>query len=426
MQITKSKLYKHYSFVQKIKHIIPLFSQNDEGEEINIFDFKTGEYFVENQTIKNDLLDKIWRIVKSKSKKRKRFFIFSIWEIWLFQKSQKSFLVANQTLKISCIAQSMKSEPFIKKVVTQMNEKDLFKKAIEENLSIKEGIWRRVLNTVEIKNRKGAFFMKKKSVVSIIAITILATVSMSVYAAVDIYEYNQADSFLGEIGIEASSLSRSDAKKVYKDIKSDAFEYETTKNVLYNEATKMGINNIPQNAKAIYDSIVKYNGLVYTEKITSAQIKAIKAGTSYKDIIKVLGNTKDIGSGRHVLQYAVDGDKIFYLSFGDENDICNRSGDELIKTLVDAKQDSKDENTFTATLTQRSENSILVSCPTFKNFDVISLSITKDTVIQFENGERATLDDITGSSKLVITITGQIAESYPPQGVATKIIIKRE
>lgn len=307
-----------------------------------------------------------------------------------------------------------------------MNEKDLFKKVLEENLSRKEDIRRRVINTVEMKNRKGAFFMEKKLVVSIMAIAILTTVSLSVYAAVDIYEYNQADSFLGEIGIEASSLSRSVAKKVYKDIKSDAFEHETTKDVLYQEANELGIEDIPQNAKAIYDSIVEYNGLVYTGKITSAQIMAIKAGTSYKDIIKVLGNTKDIGSGRHVLQYAVDGDKIFYLSFGDENDICNQSGDELITTLVDAKQDSKDENTFTATLTQRSGNSILVSCPTFKDFDVISLSVTEDTEIQLENGEKATLDDITGSSKLVITITGQIAESYPPQGVATKIIIKRE
>jgi len=307
-----------------------------------------------------------------------------------------------------------------------MNEKDLFKKVIEENLSRKEDIRRRVLNAVEMKNRKGAFFMRKRFAVSMIAFAILTTVSLSVYAAVDIYEYNQADSFLGEIGIEASSLSRSVAKKVYRDIKSDAFEYETTTDVLYNKANEMGIEDIPQNAREIYDSIVEYNGLVYTGKITSAQIKSIKAGTSFKDIIKVLGNTKDIGSGRHVLQYAVDGDKIFYLSFGDENDICNQSGDELITTLVDAKQDSKDENTFTATLTQRSGNSILVSCPTFKDFDVISLSVTEDTEIQLENGEKATLDDITGSSKLVITITGQIAESYPPQGVATKIIIKRE
>jgi hypothetical protein len=320
----------------------------------------------------------------------------------------------------------MKSEQYTEKVVNQMNEKDLFKKVIEENLSRKEDIRNRVLNSDEINNKKGTFFMRKKLMVSVFAITILAILPMSVYAAVDIYEYNQADSFLGNIGIEASSLSRSDAKKVYKDIKSDAFEYETTKDVLYNEANEMGIMDISQNAEEIYDSIVEYYGMVYTAKITSAQIRAIKAGTSYKNIIKLLGITKDIGSGVHVLQYAVDGDKILYLSFGDENDICSQSGDELIKTLEDAKQDSKDENTFIATLTQRSKNSILVSCPTFKNFDVISLSVTNNTVIQFENGTRATLDDITGSSKLVITITGQIAESYPPQGVATKIIIKNE
>ena len=77
MQITKSKLYKHYSFGQKVKHIIPLFSQNDKGEEINILDFETEDYSVENQTISNDLSDEIWSVVQSKSKEvQKIFYLF--------------------------------------------------------------------------------------------------------------------------------------------------------------------------------------------------------------------------------------------------------------------------------------------------------------------------------------------------------------
>lgn len=264
--------------------------------------------------------------------------------------------------------------------------------------------------------------MKKKVWIAAISIVFVATISVAVYAVVDIYEYKQADSFLGEIGIRASTLSRSEAKKVYKDIKSDTFADETTATVLNERAVEIGIEEIPQNPKDIYQAIVEYNGLISTAKITSAQIKAIKAGTSFKDIIKLLGNTKDVGSGRHVLQYAVDGDKIFYLSFGDENEICSQSGDELLKTLVNAKQDNPDENTFNATLIQRVDNNILVSCPTFKNFDVISLTITKETEIVFANGEKATIDDI--KYNLIITITGTIRESYPPQGDAAKIIIK--
>lgn len=40
----------------------------------------------------------------------------------------------------------------------------------------------------------------------------------------------------------------------------------------------------------------------------------------------------------------------------------------------------------------------------------------KDKFIVFEDGRKATVDDIKGY--LIITITGQIAESYPPRGIA--------
>lgn len=176
------------------------------------------------------------------------------------------------------------------------------------------------------------------------------------------------------------------------------------------------------NANGDYDSVIDYASLVPTAHITSAQIAAIKAGTAYKDIVTALGETKDIGSGLHVLQYAVDGDKILYLSFADENDVCAKSGTELLTELVQASQDGLPENTFRATLTQRAGEGILVSCPTYKGFDTIWLTITDDTVIQFSDGKSATIDDI--QANLTITIGGDIAESYPPQGTALKIIIE--
>jgi hypothetical protein len=303
-----------------------------------------------------------------------------------------------------------------------MNEKNLFKKIIEANIFKKEDIRKNVHNSVNNAERKEGNFMRKKLVLAGVSVGIVIAISISAFAAIDIYQYNQAESFLGKIGIEADKLARQEAKKVYNDIKTDSFEYETTKDVLNNRAVEMGIEEIPQDAKAIYESIVEYNGLVGTGKITSAQILAIKVGMTFDEIVKSLGPTKDVGSGLHVLQYAVDGDKIFYLSFADENDKCILSGAEYIKTLVDAKQDNEDPNTFNATLTQRMENMILVSCPTFKNFDVISLTITKDTEIVFADGTKAGIDDVKG--EMTITITGEIRESYPPQGTAKKIVIK--
>lgn len=303
-----------------------------------------------------------------------------------------------------------------------MNEKDLFKKTIDENIYRKEEIRKNILNGVNSAGMKEGNFMRKKLVLAGLSVGIVIAISISAYATLDIYQYNQAESFLGKIGIEADKLARQEAKKVYNDIKTDSFEYETTKDVLNNRAVEMGIEEIPQDAKAIYESIVEYNSLVSTTKITTAQLLAIKAGMTFGEIIKSLGPTKDIGSGLHVLQYAVDGDKIFYLSFADENTKTTQSGAEYVKTLVDAKQDNEDPNTFNATLTQRVENMILVSCPTFKNFDIISLTITKETEIVFADGKKASIDDVKG--EMTITITGRILDSYPPQGTAKKIVIK--
>jgi len=304
-----------------------------------------------------------------------------------------------------------------------MTEKELFRKVIEENMINKEEIRARVLqsaNRADVIKRK-EYYMRKRIIVTAAALLVVCITSFSAYMAVDAYEYNKAERFLSEIGINAGELPRGEAIEVYKDIKSERFSLPVTVSILMEKAEEIGIKNLPNDGKAIYDALLAYNRLTYTAKITSDQIRAIKAGMTYKEIIDQLGVTKDIGSGMHILQYAVDGDKIFYLSFANENDICEKSGEELLLTLVDDNQDNTDDNTFNATLVIRHNNSIRVSCPNYKHFDEIDLSITENTVIEFADGRKATIDDIQG--KLRITITGEIRESYPPQGTAAKIVI---
>lgn len=305
-----------------------------------------------------------------------------------------------------------------------MTERELIKQAIENNIISKENIRRMALNSVSSKiNLKGVFSVKRKLLATVFSAVIICVLSISVYAAFDIYEYNQANSFLGELGIKTGSMQRSDAKRIWKDIKSEKFEQQATIDILDARAEEIGIVfNEPAKGEDIYKAILEYNNLVYTAKITSAQLRGIKAGLSYKEIVKSLGVTKDIGKDKHILQYAVDGDKVFYLSFADENDICAQSGENLLKTLEDAKQDNTDENTFNAKFNQRGGNSILVDCPTYKDFDIIYVAITEDTVIEYANGNKASIDDIEGD--LIITITGEIRESYPPQATAVKIVIK--
>lgn len=59
-----------------------------------------------------------------------------------------------------------------------------------------------------------------------------------------------------------------------------------------------------------------------TARVTSEQIKAIKAGTSYKDIIASLPNTANYGHNG-LRQYIVDDDKLLVLRFDNINDVCD-------------------------------------------------------------------------------------------------------
>jgi hypothetical protein len=264
--------------------------------------------------------------------------------------------------------------------------------------------------------------MKNKLIVSIASVSLVVTISFGAYNKVNAAEYNKAQSYLSEIGIETSRLSKTESIRVYKDIESDAFQYETTKDVLSAKANDLGIENVPQNAKEIYQSIVDYYGLVSTGKVTSNQVKSIAVGMTYKEIIKLLGPTKDVGSGLHVLQYVVDDNKLLYINFADENDISQKSGEDFLKTLVSVDNKGDNSNTFNCTLIQRSNNSLLVSCPTYTAFDTANVSVTDKTVIIFEDGNKATINHI--KNDLIITFDGTIAESYPVQITATKIVIK--
>ena len=304
-----------------------------------------------------------------------------------------------------------------------MDEKRLLKRVLETRVAVRDGIRAKVLESARTKEGTVSPMKTRKLLAVAVAAVVVVALSVSAYAAVDVYQYNQAVTVLAKVGIDAAALPRSDAKTIGSDIASNSFANEETKKVLAEQAASVGLDVASTDAKDYYDALVDYKGLVGTAKITSDQVRAIAAGTTYKAIIAALGETKDIGSGLHVLQYAVDGDRILYLSFADENDICSKSGDELLAGAVDAPQDNLPKNTFHATLTQRDGNRILVSCPTYKDFDVISLGITADTVIQFADGTKATIEDVQGN--LTITISDQIRESYPPQGTALKIVIEK-
>lgn len=66
-------------------------------------------------------------------------------------------------------------------------------------------------------------------------------------------------------------------------------------------------------------------------RVTSSNIREIKKGMTYEDIITKLGKTRDIGSGAYVMQYIVDDSMIFSIPFGNFKDICPLTGEELLE-----------------------------------------------------------------------------------------------
>lgn len=265
--------------------------------------------------------------------------------------------------------------------------------------------------------------MKKKLYMAA-SIVLVFLIVFATYAYVDAKEYKEAVLFLNEIGIQEGMLSRSEAKKVYKDIKSGSFDEPVTNAVLTKVAENYGLNVENQGPEEIYATIRTYNMLTYTKRISSEDVLKIDKGMTYKDIIKLLGETKDIGTiDEHVLMYVVDGTKLLYLKFSDEDEVCQRTGKELLDTLVNAVQDQKDKNTFNAIVINKSKNHVFLSCPTYELFDSIYLIIDDKTEIVFEDGTKATVNDIEG--EVIATFTGGIRESYPPQANAKKIVIKR-
>ncbi|NLN03834.1 MAG: hypothetical protein GX166_03295 [Clostridiaceae bacterium] len=304
--------------------------------------------------------------------------------------------------------------------VSEVKEKDFLKNVIEDNVIQKERIRENILN----KEYKKEVIPMKKKLYMAASIVLVFLIVFATYAYVDAKEYKEAVLFLNEIGIQEGMLSRSEAKKVYKDIKSGSFDEPVTNAVLTKVAENYGLNVENQGPEEIYATIRTYNMLTYTKRISSEDVLKIDKGMTYKDIIKLLGETKDIGTiDEHVLMYVVDGTKLLYLKFSDEDEVCQRTGKELLDTLVNAVQDQKDKNTFNAIVINKSKNHVFLSCPTYELFDSIYLIIDDKTEIVFEDGTKATVNDIEG--EVIATFTGGIRESYPPQANAKKIVIKR-
>lgn len=158
-----------------------------------------------------------------------------------------------------------------------------------------------------------------------------------------------------------------------------------------------------------------------TAYISSNKVRALPSGMTYRQIIEALGKSSSAGYIREYYEYVVDDDNLLILRFDDSDDVCELSGEQLLKTIVPLKShlnDDKKGKVYAIVI----DDYLKVTCPTYKDFNCADI-ITKNAKITFSNGKSATKDDIKKGKAIIFTYD-IVLDSYPPQVYAKEIIIQ--
>lgn len=79
MQIAKRKIYKYYSFREKLAFVVPKTQRNDEGEEYDLTDLDLDRFTVEDEIVTRDMMDRVSSFLKQKPPDvRKIFYLFYV------------------------------------------------------------------------------------------------------------------------------------------------------------------------------------------------------------------------------------------------------------------------------------------------------------------------------------------------------------
>lgn len=157
-----------------------------------------------------------------------------------------------------------------------------------------------------------------------------------------------------------------------------------------------------------------------SKKITSSDVKAIKAGMTYKEIINQLGETANFGRG-NIRQYIVDDKLVLPLRFDSLSDVCKKTGEELLKQAISYKvperiKDKLNDNIYAVVI-----NDKFISCINGEPDNCCTIDLS-DAEIKFENGKTATAADVKPMSSVLISYD-MVAESYPGSMHCLKVTI---
>ena len=135
--------------------------------------------------------------------------------------------------------------------------------------------------------------------------------------AVDIIQYNAAVDYLNSLGIVVEDLS----DYSHKEIK------EAVKTIDAGESSPL--------TEEIRSLIPEYKEPIDTPtQVTAEQIKQLTPTMTRTDILSLLGNTQDIGSGIYIYLYEVDQQYLLRIPFASDEAQLGVTGEDLLKALV--------------------------------------------------------------------------------------------
>lgn len=157
-----------------------------------------------------------------------------------------------------------------------------------------------------------------------------------------------------------------------------------------------------------------------SKKITSSDVKAIKAGMTYKEIINQLGETANFGQG-NIRQYIVDDKLVLPLRFDSLSDVCKKTGEELLKQAISYKVPERIKDKLNDDIYAVVINDKFISCINGEPDNCCTIDLS-DAEIKFENGKTATAADVKPMSSVLISYD-MVAESYPGSMHCLKVTI---
>ncbi len=135
--------------------------------------------------------------------------------------------------------------------------------------------------------------------------------------AIDIIQYNAAVDYLNSLGIVVEDLSDYSHKEIKEAVKTiDAGESSPL--------TEEILSLIPENKEP----------LDTPTQVTSEQIKKLIPTMTRKDVLSLLGDTQDIGSGIYIYLYEVDQQYLLRIPFASDQAQLGVTGEDLLKALV--------------------------------------------------------------------------------------------